>query len=311
MVSIEKLKKDSKTYFYISKNFRIGVNKWKKIRIYFGGKEPTKEDIKKLAEEIETRAIKEGLVKEKTTYKYLKDEEAEVLEDIKSEFNKFMKNLPETAREKYVEDFLIRFTYNSNAIEGNRLSLRDTHLILQENIIPQGATTYEYNEVLNSKNCMKFIKEYKGEFNKTFVLKVHESLTKNTKITVVGKYRDHDVIITGSPHRPPKHSEVSGLMEKLFIWYNNNKNRLHPIELACLVHSEFTRIHPFADGNGRTARIISNFLLKKNGHSMFFIDVKDRRKYYEALDKSDAGDERGFVKFIFDIIINQLKSVSR
>ena len=311
MVAVEKLKKGNKTYFYVSKNFRIGLNKWKKIRRYFGNKEPTKEDIKNLASEIETQALQEELVKEKTKYSYLKDEEAEVLEDIKSEFNKFMKNLPETTREKYVEDFLIRFTYNSNAIEGNRLSLRDTHLILQENIIPQDATTYEYNEVLNTKNCMKFVKEYKGDFNKTFVLKIHKLLTKNTKITLVGRYRDHNVIITGSPHRPPSNSEVSSLMIKLFIWYNNNKNKFHPVELACLVHSEFTRIHPFADGNGRTARIISNFILQKNGYPMFFIDVKDRRKYYEALDKSDVGDERVFVKFIFDIIINQLKSVSK
>ncbi|MBI5065401.1 Fic family protein [Candidatus Woesearchaeota archaeon] len=311
MVAIEKLKKGNKTYFYVSKNFRIGLNKWKKIRRYFGNKEPTKEDIKKLADEIETQSLQEKLVKEKTEYSYLKDEEAEVLEDIKSEFNKFMKNLPETARDKYIEDFLIRFTYNSNAIEGNRLSLRDTHLILQENIIPQDVTTYEYNEVLNTKNCMKFVKEYKGDFNKTFVLKVHKLLTKNTKITLVGRYRDHNVIITGSPHRPPSHFEVSGLMVKLFIWYNNNKNKFHPVELACLIHSEFTRIHPFADGNGRTARIISNFILQKNGYPMFFIDVKDRRKYYEALDKSDVGDERSFVKFIFDIIINQLKSVSK
>jgi len=311
MVTIEKLKKGNNTYFYVSKNFRIGFNKWKKIRRYFGNNEPTKEDIKKLATEIETRALQEELVKKTTTYSYLKDEEAEVLEDIKSEFNKFMKTLPETAREKYVEDFLIRFTYNSNAIEGNRLSLRDTHLILQENIIPQDATTYEYNEVLNTKNCMNFVKEYTGDLNKTFVLKIHELLTKNTKIILVGRYRDHNVIITGSSHRPPSHSEVSDLMTKLFIWYNNNKNNFHPVELACLVHSEFTRIHPFADGNGRTARIMSNFILQKNGYPMFFIDVKDRRKYYEALDKSDVGDERGFVKFIFDTIINQLKSVSK
>ncbi len=311
MVAIEKLKKGNKTYFYISKNFRIGLNKWKKIRKYSGDKEPADGDIKKLADEIEAQALREGLAKEKEKYYYLKDEEAEVLEDVKSEFNKFLKNLPETAREKYVEDFLIRFTYNSNAIEGNRLSLRDTYLILQENIIPQDATTYEYNEVLNTKNCMKFVKEYKGDFNKTFVLKVHELLTQNTKITLVGRYRSHNVIITGSPHRPPLHSEVPDLMDKLFIWYNNNKNKFHSVELACLVHSEFTRIHPFADGNGRTARIISNFILRKNGYPMFFIDVKDRRKYYESFDKSDLGDERAFVKFIFDMIISQLKSVLR
>src|SRR3989338_14340 len=311
MVTIEKIRREGKTYFYIAKNFRVGLNKWKKIRRYVGKEEPTKSQIAKIAEEIENEAREKGLIKHRSKYEYLTDQEAEVIEDIRQQFKQFILKLPKESASKYIEDFLIRFTYNSNAIEGNRLSLRDTHLILQQNIVPQDATTYEYNEVLNTKNCMEFIKEYKGDFNKTFVLKVQELLTKNTKVTLVGKYRDHNVIITGSPHKPPLYSEVSGLMEKLFIWYNNNKNKFHPIELACRIHSEFTRIHPFADGNGRTARIISNFILKKNGYPMFFIDVKDRRKYYEALDKSDAGNERSFVKLIFDIIINQLKSVSK
>jgi len=97
-------------------------------------------------------------------------------------------------------------------------------------------------------------------------------------------------------------------MKKIFIWYNNSKKRLHPLELACLLHTNLTRIHPFSDGNGRTARIVSNFILYKNGYPMFFVDVKDRRKYYQSLDESDKGNERVFVKFVFDNIVEQLKS---
>jgi len=307
MVSVEKIKRKGKTYYYISKNFRVGLNKWKKVRVYVGKKEPSEKQIARIAGEIEENARKKGLAKERSKYRYLKDDEAEVIEDIKEQFKNFMARLPKESLSKYREDFLIRFTYNSNAIEGNRLSLRETHLILQENIIPQDATTYEYNEVTNSRKCMKFIKKYRGELNRGFLLKVHKILTENTSVQLNGVYRDHNVIITGSSHRPPGFKELDKLMKGFFVWYNNSKKRLHPLELACLVHTKLTRIHPFSDGNGRTARIISNFILYKYDYPMFFVDVKDRRKYYDTLDESDRGNERPFVKFVFDNIIEQLK----
>ncbi|MBN1896602.1 MAG: Fic family protein [Candidatus Aenigmarchaeota archaeon] len=97
-------------------------------------------------------------------------------------------------------------------------------------------------------------------------------------------------------------------MNGFFVWYNNYKRKLHPLELACIAHTKLTRIHPFSDGNGRTARIVSNFILHKQGYPMFLVDVKERKIYYNSLDESDRGNERDFIKFIFDIIVKQLKS---
>jgi len=308
MVSIEKIKRKAVVYYYITKNFRIGKNMWKKIRRYVGKNEPTKNDIYKIAKEIEEEAIKKGLAKKQMKYEYFTDEEAEVMEDIRHQYNRFLSKLPQESLNKYIDDFLIRFTYNSNAIEGNRLSLRDTYLIMQQNIMPQNATTHEYNEVINGKKCMKFIRDYKGEFNQTFLLKVHRILTENTAVKMSGVYRDHNVIITGSSHKPPNFKEINELMKRFLIWYNNSKRKYHPLELACLVHTRLTRIHPFSDGNGRTARIVSNFILHKNRYPLFFVDVKDRIEYYHALDDSDAGNERTFIRFIFNNIIQQLKS---
>lgn len=309
MVSIEKLKKGKNIYYYISKNFRIGDNKWKKIRVYIGNEEPTEKQIKEAAEKIEAQAKESCLIKEKTQYKYLSDEQAEVLEDIKSAYNKFIKALPQESKQKYFDDFLIRFTYNSNAIEGNRLSLRDTYLILQDNIMPHDATSYEYNEVINGRKCMEFIKQYKGEVNQKFLLELHRLLTENTSVKITGRYRDHNVIITGSSHIPPSYKDLPALMKGFFIWYNNYKKKLHPLELASLAHTKFTRIHPFSDGNGRAARLISNFMLFKNDYPMFYVEARERRKYYDALDESDKGNEKDFVLFIFNNIVEQLKSV--
>ena len=310
MVSIEKITRKDNIYYYISKNFRIGINKWKKIRKYVGNDEPSSEIIKKTAEAIEKEAKKLNLVKIKTSYKYLKEDQAEVLEEIKDKYKSLIKKLSKEGKDKEEQDFLIRFTYNTNAIEGNRLSLRDTFLILQENIIPKDASSYEYNEVLNSRKCIQFIKSYNGELNKSFLLKVHSILTTNTSIEIVGRFRDHNVLITGSSHVPPSYIEVPDLINELFVWYNNNKKRLRPLELACLFHAKFTRIHPFSDGNGRTARIISNFMLYKNNYPMFIVYFNNRREYYEALDESDKGNEKVFVTLIFKIIADQIKSKS-
>ncbi len=310
MVTVEKIKKGGKSYFYIAKNFRVGTNKWRKLRRYMGSKAPSSVRIKELADAIEKEAISKGFLKPESKYAYLTNHQAEILEDISSEYWKLIRKQPLEIRKKYDDDFLVRFTYNSNAIEGNRLTLRDTFLILQEDIVPQDASSYEYNEVINSRKCIAFVKEYKGEFNKTFLLGVHRLLTVNTSVKEVGRYRMHNVVITGSQHTPPDHKDVPALMDHLFIWYNNHKRKMHPLELACIVHTRLTRIHPFSDGNGRTARVISNFILRKSHFPMFLIDVKDRRSYYEALDESDRGNERVFVSFIFDRVVEQLKPIS-
>ena len=308
MVAIERLKKNGKAYYYISKNFRIGQNKFKKIRKYFGSQKPTKEDIKKAASQIEKEAEKAGLMKKKQKYRYLAEDEAEIIDEIKDSFFKWKKRLPPESVEKFDADFLVRFTYNSNAIEGNTLSLRDTHLILQDNIIPADASTYEYNEVINSRETIAFIKKYKGEVNKGFILQVQKLLTKNTLVKNVGRYRNHNVVISGSKHIPPDYTKLDKEMTSFFVWYSNNKKRIHPLELACIAHTKLVRIHPFSDGNGRTARIMSNFILFRREYPLFVVENRDRNRYYHALEQSDAGNERDFVKFIFDNIIEQFKA---
>ncbi|MFA5382316.1 MAG: Fic family protein [Candidatus Micrarchaeia archaeon] len=306
MVYIEKLERRGKIYYYITKNFRVSDKKWRKIRKYIGDKPPSKEQIKNAVEEIEADALKKGFIKPTSKYTCLSNEEVEKLQDLKEIFNKRYGKLSTVEREKYEEDFIVRFTYNSNAIEGNRLSLRETSMILTEGIIPTGVTQNDFNETINSKDCYEFIKMYKGGFNQKFLLNIHKIITKNTNCKIIGKYRTHEVRISGSEWVPPNHKKVKEEMRKLFQWYYSARKKLHPIELSAILHNKLVRIHPFADGNGRTSRVAMNWILLKSKFPMFYIELKDKINYYKAIEEEgDKGNNEEIVHYIAKVLVEQ------
>jgi Fic family protein len=305
MAYIETIKQGKKEYYYLTKNIRISLNKWKKIRIFLGDKKPSKEELAKYAKKVEEKS--KPYLKQ-SNYLFLSEHDAETLQDLKESYDARLKHIPKSAEEKLNEDFVIRFTYNSNAIEGNRLTLRQTALILRDKVIPSGVRAEDYNEAINGKECLNYIKKYKGELNTGFLEKINGILTKNTGVVYSGRIRFFDVKISGSTHVPPPHTEVKNHMLNLSKWYSANKNKLHPFELAALAHAKITWIHPFEDGNGRTARAAMNFILMKKGFPMFFIPFEKREEYYQALDISDKGDYKEYVARMLQLIIDQIRS---
>lgn len=277
MTYVETIKRGNKEYYYLTKNLRVGVNTWKKIRVYIGDKKPTKSDIQKYAEEIEKKIEQEGL--RRPEYSYLADEDAETLKDLKESFKDWLKQTPESLKNKLYDDFVIRFTYHSNAIEGNRLTLRQTAFILKDKVIPSGVRASDYHEAVNGKECLDFLKYYKGELNNRLLEKINGILTKNTGVVYGGRIRFFDVKIEGSKHVPPPNKEVKKHLLNMYKWYSANKNKLHPFELATLIHARLTWIHPFEDSNGRTSRAIMNWILMKNSYPMFFIPFEKREEY--------------------------------
>ena len=237
----------------------------------------------------------------------------EKLQDLKEAYNKWYGKLNADDIKKYEEDFIVRFTYNTNAIEGNRLSLRETSMILTENIIPAGATPNDYNEAINSRDCLNFIKNYKGEFNQKFLLKIHQFLTKNTNCKIVGKCRDHDVRISGSDWVPPSSTKIKNELRKIFQWYYSKRKKLHPIELGAILHNKLVRLHPFSDGNGRTSRVVMNWVLMKNKFPMFYVELRDKIHYYEAIEDGDKGNDAAIIHYIASVLMQQFtfKSSSR
>ena len=301
MAYVDKIKSGKKTFYYLGKTIRIGENEWKKIRIKLGEKEPTREEIE--------QKLKELKLEEYNVYNrdYLDANKLEIIDDFKEVFNHHRKTIPKTIVEKEEADFLIRFTYNSNAIEGNRLTLRDTYLIIKEKQIPSGAPPKDYNEAINGREAFAFIKEYKGKLTIEFLEKLNDILTQNTGVVYPGRVRFFPVKIEGADHVPPDSEKVRPLLKKMIQFYSEFRRKIHPFVLACLIHAQFVEIHPFEDGNGRTGRALMNWILMQAGYPKVFVPVKVRQKYYEAIDLHNQKEVKGYCEKMFDIVMDQFK----
>jgi Fic family protein len=257
MAYVDRIKSGKKHIYYLGKTIRTGSSTWKKIRIKLGTTSPSKALIAK--------KLKELRLEEYNVYneEFIDANKLEFIDDFKEVFRNHQKSIPKTIQEKIESDFIIRFTYNSNAIEGNRLTLRDTYLIIKEKQIPTGAPPKDYNEAINSREAFEYIKNYKGKLTLEFVEKINGLLTKNTGVLYPGRIRFFPVKIEGTDFTPPDEKEVRPLVHALIKYYYQQRRRFHPFVMACLVHARFVEIHPFEDGNGRTARTLMNWILLK------------------------------------------------
>ena len=300
MAYIDRIKSGDKTFYYLGKTLRIGPDKWKKIRVKLGTKKPSKEAIAKKLKELK---LEEYMVYNED---YIDADKLEIIDDFKEVYQTHLKNLPKTLVEKEESDFIIRFTYNSNAIEGNRLTLRDTYLIINEKQIPSGAPPKDYNEAINGREAFDFLKEYKGKLTIEFIEELNGILTKNTGVIYSGRIRFFTVKISGSDFIPPDEKDVSRLLKEMINFYYNNKNKFHPFVMACLIHAKFVEIHPFEDGNGRTGRALMNWILIKAGYPKLFVPVKNRQQYYEAIDFHNLKKYKEYCNNMFELMLGQI-----
>ena len=202
----------------------------------------------------------------------------------------------------YYETFVTEFTYDTNAIEGSTVTLQETAMILFEHIVPEGKSIREINEVQNHKDAFDYMLNYKGDLNKTFVLKLHKLLLHNILWKYAGVFRDVQVYVSGADFTPARPQDIEKEFKKLTLRYRSNKKKYHPVLVAAYMHHVFESIHPFRDGNGRVGRLMLNFILRKNGFPMINIKYKNRSKYYESLDKANKGN----LKPLIDLIIEYL-----
>lgn len=192
--------------------------------------------------------------------------------------------------------FNLAYTYESNRIEGNTLSLQETNLVVNEGITVGGKTLQEHLEAINHQEAIHFIEQLVVNlqtFNKSVLLQLHRLILMGIDTKNAGVYRTVEVRISGSKHVPPSPLLLNDLMEGYFEFYELNKRTMHPVLLAAEMHERLVTIHPFIDGNGRTARLVMNLVLLQNGYTLVNIkgNLKNRLKYYQALEQVQLNHE--------------------
>jgi Fic family protein len=180
--------------------------------------------------------------------------------------------LPKIALQKMKEALAIEWTYNSNSIEGNTLSLRETQMVLQEGITIKGKSLREHFEAKNHETALDYLytlvkPDYK--LNGKDILKLHRLVLRSIEDDFAGRLRNSGVRIAGANFVPPNAQKVSGLFDELVNFVNENPQQLNVIELAMVFHHKFVWIHPFFDGNGRTVRLVDILVMltPRTGHT--------------------------------------------
>lgn len=222
--------------------------------------------------------------------------------------------IPSTTLKSLKESIDLEWTYNSIAIEGNSLTLKETKVVL-EGFTIGGKSLKDHIEVINHDAAIIFLDELvKDEdiISEWNITQIHGLILRSIDNYNAGKYRSSNVLISGARHIPPEYLHVPELMEKLILRYKNWYN-YHPIVKACLLHGELVKIHPFVDGNGRTSRLVMNLVLIKTGYLPIIIKNDYKLEYYEALDKAHVENEyTDFIKMTVDLeieMINRYKSL--
>ncbi len=210
---------------------------------------------------------------------------------------------------KLQQQFSLEMNYNSNAIEGNTLTLYETMLVLQEGITIKNKPLKDHLEAKNQAEAISYlydIVEKKVPLSAHLARALHSLVVAGTDKTEAGKYRTYDVRISGSNHTPPPAFEITLSMEELFAWYQKAEPTTNCVSLATEFKHRFVAIHPFGDGNGRTSRLLMNVILMRSGIPIVVILKNDRQKYYRALKQADSGKLEDLLLFVSQAVERSL-----
>lgn len=295
MVQLKKKIVNNNTYFYLEHSFREDGKVHKKEK-YLG---------KELPANLEN-------AKKQFFYDVASEKWFKKLDNIKLNYIAEEKLTPPSAKQKARDTFAVKFTYNTNRIEGSTLTLKETADLLDRGITPTHKPLEDIKETEAHKRVFIECMGYKKDLTQQIVLFWHKILFEGTKPDIAGKIRIHQVAISGSKYLPPLPIELESRLRDFFSWYHKSKDKLHSVELAALVHLKFVTIHPFSDGNGRLSRLLMNFVLHCKGYPLLDIPYINRSGYYTALERSQIKiDERIFVLWFFNRYIKENKIYSQ
>jgi Fic family protein len=241
------------------------------------------------------------------------------VDELQKEINKY-RPLSRHALKQLKEYYRIGLTYSSNAIEGNSLTESETKVVIEDGITIGGKPLKDHYEAIGHSEAYDLL--YELAKNKTItekdILQLHKLFYYRVDSKNAGKYRKQAVIVTGTDFEFPSHFELKTLMRKFTAEIPALKKKFHPVEFASLLHIRLVTIHPFMDGNGRTARLLMNLALLQEGYPITIIPPVVRSDYISATRGANKGENQPFINFISCMVwesqkdyIRLLKSLSR
>ncbi len=283
MVYIRERKRGSTFYYVLVESIRTNGKVRQRTVKYLGNREKMLEYCKR--HNVTQPAINYAMLDKSTTF---------MLEAKLAKLNK-LRPLPHQTVESLRKKFEVEMTYNSNAIEGNKLTLKETFLVLEKGITIGGRSMRDHLEATNHKEALALLEKMANNSklaNVLDILNLHAAILDKISPQDAGVYRRYQVLITQSKHRPPKWKEVPELMKQVIQELNSKRKGAAAIESAVKVHHLVAWVHPFGDGNGRLARLLMNLRLMRAGFPPVIVEKKIRKSYYDALENADGGDYR-------------------
>lgn len=267
-------------YFYLVESKRGGKLVYQEIIKYLGKRE-----------EAEKFAKMENLKMPEVKKSIEKDERAldEQIARKKTELD-LLRPFPKLIRDRLREELVVLWTYHSTAIEGSTLSLKETMTLLAEGIVVGNKPLTDYLAAKGHRDAVnlvfRWVDEGKQMLTESDLLELHRTTMKNVVDAYVGVYRPVQVYLKGSSYVPPPPDQVQGLMRRFLQKLNSKTKGQSPIERAALIHIDFESIHPFVDGNGRVGRLLTNWVLMKNGYPPIVITKRERVRYFRMLEEA-------------------------
>jgi len=302
MVFISKKIIKGKKRYYLEKSVRLPNGKVKKFSIYLksygqGRKSNEISGLKELLNAKIQKELAEFAAKYYKSQNIFNEELLRKLEEIKLGHREIIKGLNKKQLQDIIDRFTVNFTYESNAIEGNSLTLKDVTFVLHEKKALKGKDLREIYETLNTRQAMEIVFSHKLKISEIDIIKLHKILVKNTGVSFGYKKLPNFLMHRQLETTPPE--KVKEEIGKLISWYNENKT-IHPLQRATIFHGKFEKIHPFEDGNGRVGRLLINIMLLNSRYPPIIIRKSQRMSYFSCLEAFDKGYEDKLSRFLVE-----------
>jgi Fic family protein len=304
MIRFELKKSRNTTYFYLTERVLVS-GKYKKIQVFIGKSVPTNTEL--FYDVLREKEL--ALLPKKNPYTdsslllahYHKIERARI------NWKYFTAQLRDTKYQKLMNQFAISFIYESNAIEGSRLSQREVEAIVRNQYIKKSLPRHEVREAENAVKAFAMIQSSDFSLTQKSLKQLHETVVEGLNIPL--GFKRQNIVVNNKQTTDPR--EVRAELKKLLMWYKGSKHTVHPLERALIFHNRFEHIHPFTDGNGRIGRLILNWMLLKDGYGVILFRNRNRTAYFGALDKGDEGRYRNLLTLASKTYVDTISEITK